>query len=66
MPIVNVTMLEGRTEEQKRQLVKAITDALVETCGARSESVTITIVEVPTTNIAVAGTLVSDARRNSG
>ena len=28
MPYINVKMLEGRTDDQKRRLVKAITDAI--------------------------------------
>jgi 4-oxalocrotonate tautomerase family enzyme len=34
MPFVNVKMLEGRTIEQKKQLVKAITESMAEICGA--------------------------------
>ncbi|QGG48125.1 4-oxalocrotonate tautomerase [Heliorestis convoluta] len=64
MPIVQVTMLEGRTEEQKRELAKAITQAFVDTCGAKAESVTLSIHDVPTENIALGGTLISDLRRN--
>ncbi|MBC9783368.1 2-hydroxymuconate tautomerase family protein [Heliobacillus mobilis] len=64
MPIVNITMLEGRTEEQKRNMVKAVTEAIVETSGARPENVTITIVDVPPTNVATGGVLNSDKRRN--
>ncbi|WP_264672921.1 2-hydroxymuconate tautomerase [Heliophilum fasciatum] len=63
MPIVNITMIEGRTEEQKRQLVKKVTDAIVETCEAPPEAVTITILDIPKTNVANAGILRSDAGR---
>jgi 4-oxalocrotonate tautomerase family enzyme len=35
MPLVQITMLEGRTVDQKRKLAKRITDALVEEAGAR-------------------------------
>ena len=31
MPFINVKMLEGRTHEQKRELARAITDAMVNT-----------------------------------
>jgi 4-oxalocrotonate tautomerase family enzyme len=37
MPLVQITMLQGRTAEQKRKLAKRITDAIVEDAGARRE-----------------------------
>lgn len=43
MPIINIQMLEGRTTEQKEQLIKEVTDAVVRTTGARKEAVTIII-----------------------
>ena len=36
MPFINVKMLEGRTHDQKKELVKAITDAMVTICGAKT------------------------------
>ena len=39
MPLVQITMLQGRTAEQKRNIAKRITDALVEEAGARREGV---------------------------
>jgi 4-oxalocrotonate tautomerase family enzyme len=38
MPMVQITMLQGRTAEQKRKIAKRITDALVEEGGARTRS----------------------------
>ena len=38
MPLVQVTMLTGRTADQKRKLAKRITDAMVEEAGARREA----------------------------
>jgi 4-oxalocrotonate tautomerase len=37
MPLIQVTMLQGRTVEQKRKLAQRITDAMVEEAGARRE-----------------------------
>jgi 4-oxalocrotonate tautomerase len=37
MPFVVVEMWEGRTVEQKRRLVRAITDAMVEHAGCRPD-----------------------------
>lgn len=45
MPEVYVYAVEGRTAEQKRGLMKDITDAVVKNFGAAPESVTVQIVE---------------------
>lgn len=51
MPYVTVKMLEGRTEEQKRNLVEKVTDAVVETTGASKEKVIVFIEEMPTNHV---------------
>ena len=60
MPFVNVKMLQGRTTEQKRELVKAITDAMVTICGANPDGTMVVIDELPKENWARNGTLMSD------
>jgi 4-oxalocrotonate tautomerase len=46
MPLVQVSMRVGRTPEQKRRLVRALTDAMVDTVGVRRDRVTVIIQEV--------------------
>jgi len=60
MPTLRVEMFEGRTPEQKRALVAALTDACVRTLGASPESVDILLFDVAKQNWATAGTLWSD------
>jgi len=60
MPHVQITMLTGRTTEQKRRAAKGITDVLSEALQVAPEKVTITFVEVPRENWARNGVLVSD------
>ena len=60
MPTLRVEMFEGRTPEQKRALVAALTDACVRTIGASPESVDILLFDIPKQNWATAGTLWSD------
>ena len=60
MPMITVKSLIGRTEEQKRGLVKDITDAVVKNFGAPPEAVTIDIIEYTSENLAKAGQLFSD------
>lgn len=60
MPLVNVHMAEGRRPEQKRALMDAITDAMVEHVGAPRESVRVWISEVPNTHFMSGGELLAD------
>lgn len=47
MPVITVEMWEGRTVEQKRKLVKAITQAMVEHCNAKPDHLHVIIHDVP-------------------
>ena len=60
MPSVTVDAIEGRTIEQKRGLVKDITEAVVNNFKVGPESVSIHIVEYSRENIAKAGVLLQD------
>jgi len=60
MPIVQIDFLEGRSVEQKRELVKKVTQAICETAKCPPETVTIIMRDLPKTGIAKAGTLMSD------
>jgi len=60
MARVQITLLEGRTVEQKRRAVKRITEVLQEELNVKPEKLTITFVEVPRTSYARDGILLSD------
>jgi len=60
MAHVQITLLEGRTLEQKRRAVKRITDVLHEELNVKSEKLTIAFVEVPRDSYARNGILLSD------
>ena len=60
MPIIRVEMFPGRTEEQKRELVKELTDAFVRTAGGKPESVFVVLDDVEKNNWGVGGQLCSD------
>jgi 4-oxalocrotonate tautomerase len=66
MPQVQIVMLEGRTEEQKRRLARRITEVLEEEAGARREAVSVSFIEVPAENYASGGVLVADKRKSGG
>jgi len=61
MPIVQINMLAGRTLDQKRALVKKVTEALGETIGAPPEKVRIILNDMPHDMYAIAGQLHADA-----
>ncbi|AMP01267.1 4-oxalocrotonate tautomerase enzyme family protein [Collimonas arenae] len=60
MPTFNVQLFEGRTAEQKRAFVKAITEVTCKTLDCGPESVDIIIQEIKRENWATAGKLWSD------
>ncbi|WP_254916163.1 4-oxalocrotonate tautomerase [Pandoraea sp. PE-S2T-3] len=62
MPTFHVELFEGRTVDQKRAFVKAVTAAAVETLGCTPESVDIIITDTKRENWATGGTLWSDPR----
>lgn len=66
MPFVNVHMWTGRSEAQKRRLVRAITDAMVEHADARPDHLHVTIQEYEPDNWGRAGVLASDMKKETG
>jgi 4-oxalocrotonate tautomerase len=60
MPLVTVKAKAGRTVEQKRSLVKDITEAVVKNFKVAPEDVTIDIIEYSPENLAKAGKLFLD------
>jgi 4-oxalocrotonate tautomerase len=60
MPMVQITMLAGRTAEQKRKLAQRITDVLVEEGGARREAIIVAFHEVSQESYASGGVLMAD------
>ncbi|WP_256620885.1 tautomerase family protein [Roseomonas gilardii] len=60
MPEIMVFAAEGRTVEQKRGLVKDLTEAMVKNFGVPAEVVTVQIVEAPKTDKAKGGVLFCD------
>lgn len=55
MPIVHVEMLEGRSKDQKENLIKDMVKAVETHTGAPKEAVTVIINEIKKENIATKG-----------
>ncbi|RGE42922.1 4-oxalocrotonate tautomerase [Comamonas testosteroni] len=60
MPTYHIELFEGRTVEQKRQLVEAVTRVTTEVLGSAPESVDIIITDVKRENWATGGKLWSE------
>ena len=60
MPLVTIEAFAGRSVEQKRDLVKGITDVFVKAYKVDPESVTIVFHDLQKQDLAKAGVLASD------
>ncbi len=60
MPVVEIYMWAGRSHEQKKNIVKGITDAFTKE-GVLAEAVTVIIHDVDKSNWATAGKLADEA-----
>ena len=63
MPHIQITLLEGRTPDQKRRIAERVTETMVEEAGTQHEGVSISFIEVPPTDFARAGVLAVDKGR---
>ncbi len=62
MPHVQVTLLKGRTSEQKRRIAERITDALEQVGKTPREGIVITFVDVEKDSYARGGVLMLDKK----
>ena len=66
MPIIHVSMLEGRSIEAKRTYIKALTDCSVEILRCRPENVTVVLSEMPFEHYGRAGKMKLDELTEAG
>jgi len=55
MPIARVSIMEGRTEEQIAEVIRAVTEALHRSLGAPYESIRVLVDQVPRTQWGIGG-----------
>ena len=60
MPLVQITLLKGRTVEQKRKVAERITQVMLEEAKATKEAVVVTFLEITREDYASAGVLLAD------
>ena len=61
MPVIRVEMFE-RTQEQKKDLARELTEAFIRTCGGNKDSIKILITEVDKNNWASGGVITADKK----
>ncbi len=60
MPLIQVYLLKGRTGQQKRRLIRELTDVMVDVLGSRPERVNVVVHEVDADNWGHGGVPLSD------
>jgi 4-oxalocrotonate tautomerase len=63
MPLVEIHLLEGRTDGQKKALLAAVTEAVHRSIGASKESIRVWIQEFPRTEYMAGGVLAADMKK---
>ncbi len=62
MPLVEVTLVEGRSPEQVRELISRLTAAVVDSIDAPTDTVRVVVREVPTTHWASGDVTIAEKR----
>jgi 4-oxalocrotonate tautomerase len=63
MPLINISILEGRPEEKIANLIKNVTETVSETLDAPKENVRVIVTEVPKTRWATGGVTMAERGR---
>ena len=63
MPLVEIHLLEGRTDEQKKDLLSAVTQAVHESIGAPLETIRVWVQEFSPKDYMAAGVLAADRKK---
>jgi 4-oxalocrotonate tautomerase len=62
MPFIQVVLMEGRTPEQKEQLIEKLSETASEVLHAPLEAVRVHLIETPPTHWGIAGKSVAKRR----
>lgn len=62
MPLIHIELIEGRTQEQLKNLVADVTDAVTKNTGAPAEHVHVVLSEMRKDRYSVVGVLKSDEK----
>jgi 4-oxalocrotonate tautomerase len=62
MPLIQVTMVQGRTVEQKHALIRALTDAMSDSIGTPKDRIRVAIYEITADEWGIGGEPFSSVR----
>ncbi|MQA13323.1 MAG: 4-oxalocrotonate tautomerase [Pseudonocardiaceae bacterium] len=65
MPLIEVTLAEGRTPEQLRALITKVTEAVEDAVAAPKETIRVVLREVPTTHFAAGDVTIAEKHGKS-
>lgn len=63
MPVVQISLREGRDSETKRRLIGEVTDAVVRTAGVAAEQVRVLLYELPDEQWGIGGLPAGETKR---
>ena len=64
MPLIEVSVVEGRSQAQLRDLISKLTAATVQALDAPQQSVRVVVREVPTTHWAAGDVTIAERKKN--
>lgn len=63
MPLIDVTLVEGRSADQLHTLITALTAAAEDSLGAPKESIRVVVRELPATHWAAGDVTIAERRK---
>ncbi len=63
MPFIHIRLLEGVSAEKKAEVIRKVTDIMVDTLGKNPATTMVVIDDVPTDNWGIAGQSVTELRK---
>jgi 4-oxalocrotonate tautomerase len=62
MPIINIQIMEGRSQEKVKSLIASVTDVVAQELDSPKERIRVLVTEVPKTHWGIAGVPASESR----
>lgn len=63
MPLVQITIMEGRSDEKKERMIKEVSEAVSNSLDAPMENIRVLINEIPASHWGIAGQSVAKGRK---
>jgi 4-oxalocrotonate tautomerase len=63
MPLIQISIMEGRPPEKITELISNVTDTVSETLGDPKQNVRVLVTEMPKTHWGIAGVPASEVRK---